>query len=93
MPELDNGGMDERPADEHSTLPDPPEPSPMSGIVVRRLPVGPARLPGAGGGTTPWRSGFPLALRRFEGWTRGGSPACLAKWGGHGASPNPASSC
>ena len=31
MPELDNGGMDERPADEHPTLPDPPEPSPMSG--------------------------------------------------------------
>ena len=31
MPELDNGGMDERPVDEHPTLPDPPEPSPMSG--------------------------------------------------------------
>ena len=31
MPEMDNGGMDDRPADEHPTLPDPPEPSPMSG--------------------------------------------------------------
>jgi S1-C subfamily serine protease len=31
MPELDNGGMDDRPADEHPTLPDPPEPSSMSG--------------------------------------------------------------
>jgi S1-C subfamily serine protease len=31
MPELDNGGMDDRPADEHPTLPDPPEPSPISG--------------------------------------------------------------
>src|SRR6266511_656006 len=60
---------------------------------LQPLPGGPARLPGAGGGTTPWRSGFPLALRRFEGWTRGGSPACLAKCGGHGASPNPAASC
>jgi S1-C subfamily serine protease len=31
MPELDNGGMDDRPADEHPTLPDPHEPSSMSG--------------------------------------------------------------
>jgi S1-C subfamily serine protease len=31
MPELDNGGMDDRPADEHPTFPDPPEPSSMSG--------------------------------------------------------------
>jgi S1-C subfamily serine protease len=31
MPELDNGGMDDRPADEHPTLPHPPEPSAMSG--------------------------------------------------------------
>jgi len=31
MPELDNGGMDDRPTDEHPPLPDPPEPSAMSG--------------------------------------------------------------
>jgi S1-C subfamily serine protease len=31
MPELDNGGMDDRPADEHPTLPAAPEPSSMSG--------------------------------------------------------------
>ena len=44
----------------------------IRGKVVRRRPVGPAVLPGAGGGTEP------LAFRRFEGWTRGGSPACFA---------------
>jgi S1-C subfamily serine protease len=31
MPELDNGGMDDQPTDEHPALPDPPEPSAMSG--------------------------------------------------------------
>ncbi len=32
-------------------------------------------------------------VRRFEGWTRVGSPGAFAYCGGHGASPNPASSC
>jgi S1-C subfamily serine protease len=31
MAEPDNGGMDERPADQHPTLPDPPDPSAASG--------------------------------------------------------------
>src|SRR5205807_7601306 len=35
----------------------------------------------------------PVPVRRFEGWTRGGSPSCLAKCGGQGASAMPAASC
>ena len=56
-----------------------------SGTVVRRRPVGPTFLPGAGGGTSP--------IRRRDGWTRGGSPSCFGKCGGQGASGSPEASC
>ena len=47
----------------------------ISGIVDRRRPVGPLDLPGAGGATVAAR---PALIRRLDGWTRGGSPACLS---------------
>ena len=45
MPELDNGGMDDRPADEHPTLPDPPEASPMGGWPPPPPPTHPTPQP------------------------------------------------
>ena len=52
------------------------------GMAVRRRPDGPLSLPGAAGETA----------FRFDGWTRGCSPACFSKCGGHGASGRPAAS-
>jgi hypothetical protein len=54
----------------------------ISGIVLRRRPVGPALLPAVAGAAAPGR--------RLDGWTRGASPACLSYMGGHGASGRPA---
>jgi hypothetical protein len=64
----------------------------IRGTVVRRRPVGPLDLPGAGGGTAPSSFGVE-GIRRRDGWTRGGSPGCFAYCGGHGASPRPCASC
>jgi len=54
MAEPDNGGMDERPADQHPTLPDPPDPSAASG-----WPPPPPAPPAASSPVSP-----PPAARR-----------------------------
>ena len=54
MAEPDNGGMDEVPADQHPTLPDPPDPSPVSG-----WPSPPPASPAAPSSVSP-----PPAARR-----------------------------
>jgi len=69
MPELDNGGMDQRPADEHPPLPDPPEPSAMSGWP---LPPPPTHSP-----TQPQPSASPPPAARRPGRIVAGILAAL----------------
>jgi len=48
----------------------------ISGIVLRRRPVGPLALPGAGAAAAPRAPA--ASARRLDGCTRGASPTCFS---------------